>query len=209
MKKVKCENILYYEIWMFCKNILQTWHFSQPRGSNINNCLINWFLDLVVDTMVASKQLEENLKEKFVETMLIRHRHQNQKKTPKVGENGGSKIHLPLIRSMAEIGRKSSEPKTFQKHGNRNNGRKILDQLKKIHLINLFWPPWTKGSMDLFWLLSVSLFVNLWNFLLLQSHTLINFKQTFHKLFFRRLRFCHFFSKVRYNKKSVHYIYNI
>lgn len=91
--------------------------------------------------MVASKQLEENLKEKFVETMLIRHRHQNQKKTPKVGENGGSKIHLPLIRSMAEIGRKSSEPKTFQKHGNRNNGRKFLDQLKKIHLINLFWPP--------------------------------------------------------------------
>ena len=108
--------------------------------------------------MVASKQLEENLKEKFVETMLIRHRHQNQKKTPKVGENGGSKIHLPLIRSMADIGRKSSEPKTFQKHGNRNNARKFLDQLKKIHLI-YFGSPKPKVQLT-FSVYRLSLFVN-------------------------------------------------
>jgi hypothetical protein len=73
--------------------------------------------ELVVDTMVASKQLEENLKEKFIDTMLIRHRHQNQKKPQRLDENGGSKIHLPLIRSFAEIGRKSSEPKALHKHG--------------------------------------------------------------------------------------------
>lgn len=83
---------------------------------------IDWLTELIVDTMVASKQLEENLKEKFVETMLIRHRHQNQKKPQKLDENGGtlgSKIHLPLIRSIAEIGRKSSETRGFHKHGNK------------------------------------------------------------------------------------------
>ncbi|XP_062584941.1 sodium bicarbonate cotransporter 3-like isoform X1 [Saccostrea cucullata] len=72
-------------------------------------------VELVVDTMVASKQLEENLKEQFVDTMLIRHRHQNQKKPQRSEENGGSKLHLPLIRSFAEIGRKSSVP-SFHKH---------------------------------------------------------------------------------------------
>ncbi|XP_022327010.2 electroneutral sodium bicarbonate exchanger 1-like isoform X1 [Crassostrea virginica] len=105
-------------------------------------------VDLVVDTMVASKQLEENLKEKFVETMLIRHRHQNQKKTPKVGENGGSKIHLPLIRSMAEIGRKSSEPKTFQKHEDYDNPAQLLkNRFKSAKSSPNFHAPEKQGSV--------------------------------------------------------------
>lgn len=87
-----------------------------------------------MDTMVASKQLEENLKERFVETMLIRHRHQNQKKPQKLDENGGSKIHLPLIRSIAEIGRKSSEPRGFHKHGNKYKDRILFNDNRTTHL---------------------------------------------------------------------------
>lgn len=84
--------------------------------------------------MVASKQLEENLKERFVETMLIRHRHQNQKKPQKLDENGGSKIHLPLIRSIAEIGRKSSEPRGFHKHGNKYKDQILFNDNRTTHL---------------------------------------------------------------------------
>ncbi|KAK3103933.1 hypothetical protein FSP39_023011 [Pinctada imbricata] len=71
-------------------------------------------VDLLLDNMVAGKQLEENLKEQVRDVLLIRHRHLNQKRH---NENGGSKYHLPIIRSLADIGKKHSEPKSMHLHG--------------------------------------------------------------------------------------------
>ena len=70
--------------------------------------------DLLIDNMVAAKQLEETLKDKVKDVLLIRHRHLNQKRH---NENSGSKYHLPIIRSLADIGKKHSEPKSMHLHG--------------------------------------------------------------------------------------------
>lgn len=56
--------------------------------------------ELVLDHMVASKQLEEECREAVQDALLSRHRHQHQKKESK---------GLPMIRSLADIGRKASE----------------------------------------------------------------------------------------------------
>ncbi|XP_052721833.1 sodium bicarbonate cotransporter 3-like isoform X2 [Crassostrea angulata] len=66
-------------------------------------------VELVIDKAVVAKQLEESMKEKVLEVLLIRHRHQNQKK---MTENGGGKL-LPTIRSFADIGKKGSFPKSI------------------------------------------------------------------------------------------------
>ncbi|XP_021363541.1 electroneutral sodium bicarbonate exchanger 1-like isoform X2 [Mizuhopecten yessoensis] len=72
-------------------------------------------VDVFLDNMVASKQLEEPLKEEVRDILLLRHRHLYDKKH-KHDENGGSKYHLPLIRSFADIGRKYSEPRALNNH---------------------------------------------------------------------------------------------
>ena len=66
--------------------------------------------ELVVDKAIAAKQLEEPLKDKVLEILLLRHRHQNQKK---IAENGGGKLLLQSIRSFADIGKQGSVPKSI------------------------------------------------------------------------------------------------
>lgn len=83
--------------------------------------------------MVVSKQFEENLKERFVEIMLIRYRYQNQKKFQKLDENGGSKIYLFLIRFIVEIGRKSFELRGFYKYGNKYKDRILFNDNRIIY----------------------------------------------------------------------------
>uniref|UniRef100_A0A674CFR2 Anion exchange protein n=1 Tax=Salmo trutta TaxID=8032 RepID=A0A674CFR2_SALTR len=51
--------------------------------------------DMVIDSMVASAQLEEGLRQKVREAMLKRHHHQNEKKLSN---------RIPLVRSFADIG---------------------------------------------------------------------------------------------------------
>uniref|UniRef100_A0A7N6AJL1 Anion exchange protein n=1 Tax=Anabas testudineus TaxID=64144 RepID=A0A7N6AJL1_ANATE len=51
--------------------------------------------DMVIDGMLASGQLEENVREKVREAMLRRHHHQNEKKLSN---------RIPLVRSFADIG---------------------------------------------------------------------------------------------------------
>uniref|UniRef100_A0A8C7KTV7 Anion exchange protein n=1 Tax=Oncorhynchus kisutch TaxID=8019 RepID=A0A8C7KTV7_ONCKI len=51
--------------------------------------------DMVIDSMVASAQLEEELRQKVREAMLKRHHHQNEKKLSN---------RIPLVRSFADIG---------------------------------------------------------------------------------------------------------
>lgn len=73
---------------------------------------------------MVAKQLEESMKEKVLEVLLIRHRHQNQKK---MTENGGGKL-LPTIRSFADIGKKGSFPKSIGNLG-------MIDSVKNKHLL--------------------------------------------------------------------------
>ncbi|XP_036394813.1 sodium bicarbonate cotransporter 3 [Megalops cyprinoides] len=51
--------------------------------------------DMIIDSMVASEQLDEALREKVREAMLKRHHHQNEKKLSN---------RIPLVRSFADIG---------------------------------------------------------------------------------------------------------
>ncbi|XP_076313045.1 electroneutral sodium bicarbonate exchanger 1-like isoform X4 [Tachypleus tridentatus] len=60
--------------------------------------------DLMLEGMVNSGQLQGDMHEKVKEALLRRHRHQHEKR------HGGDKSsRLPLIRSLAEIGRNSSK----------------------------------------------------------------------------------------------------
>ncbi|XP_053204629.1 sodium-driven chloride bicarbonate exchanger-like isoform X3 [Panonychus citri] len=59
--------------------------------------------DLVLENMVNSGQLSLEAKDKVKESLLRRHRHQHEKRHDK------DKNRLPLIRSLADIGRNSSK----------------------------------------------------------------------------------------------------
>ncbi|KAH9514096.1 Sodium bicarbonate cotransporter 3, partial [Bulinus truncatus] len=73
---------------------------------------IDQIADLMLDNMIASKQLEEHLRDQVRTTILCRHRHQNEKRR-QTKDDGGSRMHLPFVRSLADIGKKYSEPKTL------------------------------------------------------------------------------------------------
>ncbi|KAJ8004909.1 hypothetical protein DPEC_G00141180 [Dallia pectoralis] len=64
--------------------------------------------DMVIDSMVASGQLEEGVRRKVREAMLKRHHHQNEKKLSN---------RIPLVRSFADIGKKPSDPKLLERNG--------------------------------------------------------------------------------------------
>ncbi|XP_036817733.1 sodium bicarbonate cotransporter 3 isoform X1 [Oncorhynchus mykiss] len=63
--------------------------------------------DMVIDSMVASAQLEEELRQKVREAMLKRHHHQNEKKLSN---------RIPLVRSFADIGKKQSDPHLLERN---------------------------------------------------------------------------------------------
>uniref|UniRef100_A0A3Q3N2V6 Anion exchange protein n=1 Tax=Mastacembelus armatus TaxID=205130 RepID=A0A3Q3N2V6_9TELE len=64
--------------------------------------------DMVIDSMVATGQLEEAVREKVKEAMLRRHHHQNEKKLSN---------RIPLVRSFADIGKKHSDPHLLDRNG--------------------------------------------------------------------------------------------
>ncbi|XP_008289960.1 sodium bicarbonate cotransporter 3-like isoform X1 [Stegastes partitus] len=64
--------------------------------------------DMVIDSMVASDQLEEDVRQKVREAMLRRHHHQNEKKLSN---------RIPLVRSFADIGKKQSDPHLLERNG--------------------------------------------------------------------------------------------
>ncbi|XP_012539969.1 electrogenic sodium bicarbonate cotransporter 1 isoform X1 [Monomorium pharaonis] len=63
--------------------------------------------DLVLDNMISKGVLSVELREKVREALLVRHRHQHERRK----DNNMSK--LPIIRSLAEIGRNHSSSKNF------------------------------------------------------------------------------------------------
>ncbi|XP_070821927.1 sodium bicarbonate cotransporter 3-like isoform X1 [Chaetodon trifascialis] len=64
--------------------------------------------DMLIDSMLASGQLEEGVREKVREAMLRRHHHQNEKKLSN---------RIPLVRSFADIGKKHSDPHLLERNG--------------------------------------------------------------------------------------------
>lgn len=64
--------------------------------------------DLVLDNMINKGVLPVELREKVKEALLVRHRHQHERRK----DNNMSK--LPIIRSLAEIGRNHSSSKNLQ-----------------------------------------------------------------------------------------------
>uniref|UniRef100_A0A3B4ACZ4 Anion exchange protein n=1 Tax=Periophthalmus magnuspinnatus TaxID=409849 RepID=A0A3B4ACZ4_9GOBI len=64
--------------------------------------------DMVIDSMVASGQLKEDLRDKVREAMLKKHHHQNERKLSN---------RIPLVRSFADIGKKHSDPLLLEKNG--------------------------------------------------------------------------------------------
>ncbi|KAJ8334562.1 hypothetical protein SKAU_G00402010 [Synaphobranchus kaupii] len=64
--------------------------------------------DMIMDSMVASKQLVESLREQVRAAILKRHHHQNEKKLSN---------RIPLVRSLADMGRKHSDPHLLEKNG--------------------------------------------------------------------------------------------
>ncbi|XP_030267632.1 sodium bicarbonate cotransporter 3-like isoform X9 [Sparus aurata] len=64
--------------------------------------------DMVIDSMVATGQLKEDLRAKVREAMLKKHHHQNERKLSN---------RIPLVRSIADIGKKHSDPLLLEKNG--------------------------------------------------------------------------------------------
>ncbi|XP_045565158.1 sodium bicarbonate cotransporter 3 isoform X2 [Salmo salar] len=64
--------------------------------------------DMLIDSMVASGQLKQELRQKVREAMLKRHHHQNERKLSN---------RIPLVRSIADIGKKHSDPFLLERNG--------------------------------------------------------------------------------------------
>jgi hypothetical protein len=77
---------------------------------------------MVLDNMVASNQLEVTLREQVFDILMARHKHQNEKRA----RRDESRIHLPFVRSLAEIGKKYSEPKGMSTQGEACKGANSL-----------------------------------------------------------------------------------
>lgn len=67
-----------------------------------------YYVDMVLDNMIASGQLDESIREKVREALLKRHHHQNEKKLSS---------RIPLVRSFADIGKKHSDPHLLERNG--------------------------------------------------------------------------------------------
>ncbi|CAG10861.1 unnamed protein product, partial [Tetraodon nigroviridis] len=63
---------------------------------------------MVIDAMVASGQLDEDLRAKVREAMLKKHHHQSERKLSN---------RIPLVRSFADIGKKHSDPLLLERNG--------------------------------------------------------------------------------------------
>ncbi|KAJ3597722.1 hypothetical protein NHX12_001239 [Muraenolepis orangiensis] len=64
--------------------------------------------DMVIDSMLASGQLQTGVEDKVKEAMMKRHHHQNEKKLSN---------RIPLVRSFADIGKKQSDPHLLERNG--------------------------------------------------------------------------------------------
>jgi hypothetical protein len=64
-------------LFLILNRIMNIYHYYEDLGQRISlfSCT-----DMLVDNLIASKQLEESLKDKVLDTLYLRHHHQYQKK---------------------------------------------------------------------------------------------------------------------------------
>ncbi|KAI5092532.1 sodium bicarbonate cotransporter 3 isoform X3, partial [Silurus meridionalis] len=94
---------------------------------------IDEIADMIIDSMVASQQLDESLKENVREAMLKRHHHQNEKKLSN---------RIPLVRSFADIGKKHSDPHLLERNGEGLSASHL--SLRRLS----YFPPLRRASRD-------------------------------------------------------------
>ncbi|XP_075995210.1 sodium bicarbonate cotransporter 3-like isoform X2 [Genypterus blacodes] len=87
---------------------LRNWILNGTVMLDMRASSIEEIADMVIDSMVASGQLKEELCEKVREAMLKRHHHQNERKLSN---------RIPLVRSIADIGKKHSDPLLLDRNG--------------------------------------------------------------------------------------------
>lgn len=68
--------------------------------------------DLVCDNMVSRGQLPAEAREQVRDALLRRHRHQHEQARKRDGSAASGMSRLPIIRSLAEIGRNHSSSKS-------------------------------------------------------------------------------------------------
>ncbi|KAK7112417.1 electroneutral sodium bicarbonate exchanger 1-like isoform X2 [Littorina saxatilis] len=86
---------------------------------DIDACTLDQVINMVLDNMIAANQLESNLRDQVWDCLMARHKHQNEKR---VRHRDESRIHLPFVRSLADIGKKYSEPKGLSSQGETKGG---------------------------------------------------------------------------------------
>uniref|UniRef100_A0A671Y6T8 Anion exchange protein n=1 Tax=Sparus aurata TaxID=8175 RepID=A0A671Y6T8_SPAAU len=88
--------------------------------------------DMVIDSMLASGQLEEDGREKVREAMLRRHHHQSEKNL---------RNRIPLVRSFADIGKKHSDPHLLERNGETGLSSSHLSPPPSPHISYMFGRP--------------------------------------------------------------------
>lgn len=69
--------------------------------------------DLILDNMISAGHLDSNIRDKVREALLRRHRHLHDKSSKSHHNNSSSNMsRLPIIRSLAEIGKSHSSSKS-------------------------------------------------------------------------------------------------
>lgn len=70
--------------------------------------------DLILDNMISAGHLDASIRDKVREALLRRHRHLHEKSEKKHHNNASSNMsRLPIIRSLAEIGKSHSSSKSM------------------------------------------------------------------------------------------------
>lgn len=73
--------------------------------------------DLILDNMISAGHLDPTIREKVREALLRRHRHLHEKHQKSHHNNSSSNMsRLPIIRSLAEIGKSHSASKSKLYH---------------------------------------------------------------------------------------------
>ncbi|KAF7659618.1 hypothetical protein LDENG_00295300 [Lucifuga dentata] len=87
---------------------LRSWILNGTVLLDMRANSIEEIADMVIDSMVASGQLKEDLRDKVREAMLKKHHHQSERKLSN---------RIPLVRSIADIGKKHSDPLLLERNG--------------------------------------------------------------------------------------------
>jgi hypothetical protein len=94
-------------------------------------------VDILIDEIVLSGKMEASKREQLKSVLLSRHCHQHEKEYRKLLDKGEKKS-LPLIKSLADMGKKSSKKDFKESENAMGTTLRIEDSKSKVYLISLF-----------------------------------------------------------------------